>query len=82
MIEPTETESKETLDAFAEALARIAEEAKNTPELLHELRTTRLSGAWMKSKLPANLFCVILADRSFLTSDFPPRPPDLPNWRA
>jgi len=35
MIEPTETESKETLDAFAEALARIAEEARTDPELLH-----------------------------------------------
>jgi glycine dehydrogenase subunit 2 len=33
MIEPTETESKETLDAFAEALFRITEEA---PSLLHE----------------------------------------------
>ncbi len=35
MIEPTETESKETLDAFAEALLRIAEEARSDPELLH-----------------------------------------------
>jgi len=35
MIEPTETESKETLDAFAEAMIRIAEEAKTEPELLH-----------------------------------------------
>ena len=35
MIEPTETESKETLDAFAEALLRIAEEAREDPELLH-----------------------------------------------
>ena len=34
MIEPTETESKETLDAFAEALIRIAEEARTDPELL------------------------------------------------
>jgi glycine dehydrogenase subunit 2 len=33
MIEPTETESKETLDAFAEVLFRITEES---PELLHE----------------------------------------------
>ena len=33
MIEPTETESKETLDAFAELLFRITEES---PELLHE----------------------------------------------
>ena len=36
MIEPTETESKETLDAFAEALRRIAEEARTQPELLRE----------------------------------------------
>ena len=35
MIEPTESESKQTLDAFAEALARIAEEARADPELLH-----------------------------------------------
>ena len=34
MIEPTETESKETLDEFADALLRILEEAKTTPELL------------------------------------------------
>jgi glycine dehydrogenase subunit 2 len=36
MIEPTETENKDTLDAFADALIKIAEEAKATPELLHE----------------------------------------------
>ncbi len=35
MIEPTETESKETLDRFAEAMLRIAEEARTTPDLLH-----------------------------------------------
>jgi glycine dehydrogenase subunit 2 len=35
MIEPTETESKETLDAFADSLIRIAGEAKTDPELLH-----------------------------------------------
>jgi glycine dehydrogenase subunit 2 len=34
MIEPTETESKETLDAFADALIQIAEEARKDPELL------------------------------------------------
>ena len=33
MIEPTETESKETLDAFAEALLAIAAE---DPEILHD----------------------------------------------
>ena len=32
MIEPTETESKETLDRFAEALGRIVEEARQDPE--------------------------------------------------
>ncbi len=36
MIEPTETESKQTLDAFADAMIRIAQEAKEQPELLHQ----------------------------------------------
>ncbi|MFP4456463.1 MAG: aminomethyl-transferring glycine dehydrogenase subunit GcvPB [Clostridia bacterium] len=35
MIEPTETESKESLDGFAKALLDIAKEAKDNPELLH-----------------------------------------------
>ena len=34
MIEPTETESKETLDAFIEVMEKIAREAKETPELV------------------------------------------------
>ncbi len=34
LIEPTETESVETLDAFAEALLAIAREARETPELV------------------------------------------------
>ena len=34
MIEPTETESKQTLDAFIDALLKIAEEAHSQPELL------------------------------------------------
>jgi glycine dehydrogenase subunit 2 len=36
MIEPTETEAKETLDAFADALLTIAREAVEHPELLKE----------------------------------------------
>ncbi|NPV09608.1 MAG: aminomethyl-transferring glycine dehydrogenase subunit GcvPB [Anaerolineae bacterium] len=36
MIEPTETESRETLDAFAEAMETIAEEARSQPGLLHQ----------------------------------------------
>jgi glycine dehydrogenase subunit 2 len=35
MIEPTETESKEDIDLFIEALKSIAVEAKENPELLH-----------------------------------------------
>ena len=34
MIEPTETESRETLDQFAQALISIAHEAKTNPELV------------------------------------------------
>jgi glycine dehydrogenase subunit 2 len=36
MIEPTETEAKETLDAFADAMLEIAREAGERPELLKE----------------------------------------------
>ena len=34
MIEPTETESKETLDAFAKTMIQIAEEARSNPDIL------------------------------------------------
>ena len=36
MIEPTETESKETLDAFCDAMIAIAREAAEQPDLLRE----------------------------------------------
>ena len=36
MIEPTETESIETLDAFADAMLAIAEECHTEPDMLHE----------------------------------------------
>jgi glycine dehydrogenase subunit 2 len=36
MIEPTECETKETLDRFVEAMERIATEAREDPSLLHE----------------------------------------------
>jgi glycine dehydrogenase subunit 2 len=46
LIEPTETESKEILDAFADTLIKIMEEAKTNPELLqtapHTLPVRRL----------------------------------------
>jgi glycine dehydrogenase subunit 2 len=36
LIEPTETESREELDGFVEAMAKILEEAQQNPSLLHE----------------------------------------------
>ncbi len=36
MIEPTESETKETLDAFCDAMLQIAHEAETEPELLRE----------------------------------------------
>lgn len=46
MIEPTETESKEEIDRFVDAMIAIASEAKSNPDLLHTApcltRVTRL----------------------------------------
>ncbi|GAH10640.1 unnamed protein product, partial [marine sediment metagenome] len=46
MIEPTETESKETLDKFIEAMIQIAREAEQEPQTLkdapHNLDMSRL----------------------------------------
>jgi glycine dehydrogenase subunit 2 len=39
MIEPTETESMETLDRFVAVMLRIAEEAATSPDALHEAPT-------------------------------------------
>lgn len=39
MIEPTETETRETLDAFADAMLQIADEAKNDPDILKNAPT-------------------------------------------
>jgi glycine dehydrogenase subunit 2 len=36
MIEPTETEPKERLDEFVSAMRKIAEEAADSPEVLHD----------------------------------------------
>lgn len=44
MIEPTETESKETLDAFADALREIVVTAKSNPEALFEAPVTTVVG--------------------------------------
>ena len=44
MIEPTETEAKETLDAFADAMLAIAQEAAEQPALLKEAPHNRPVG--------------------------------------
>jgi glycine dehydrogenase subunit 2 len=44
MIEPTETEPRERLDEFVEAMRRIAREAAEQPELLHAAPHTRPVG--------------------------------------
>lgn len=44
MIEPTETESKETLDAFIEAMIQIAKEARENPEIVQEAPHTTVVG--------------------------------------
>jgi glycine dehydrogenase subunit 2 len=40
MIEPTETESKETLDAFCDAMIQIARETEQNPAVIHEAPVT------------------------------------------
>ncbi|MBS4217171.1 aminomethyl-transferring glycine dehydrogenase subunit GcvPB [Bacillus sp. FJAT-49711] len=42
MFEPTETESKETLDAFINAMIQIAKEAEENPELVQEAPHTTI----------------------------------------
>ncbi|MBI5724261.1 MAG: aminomethyl-transferring glycine dehydrogenase subunit GcvPB [Planctomycetes bacterium] len=44
MIEPTETESKETLDAFCDAMIEIAKLAKDDPQKITSCPTTTLVG--------------------------------------
>lgn len=40
MVEPTETESRETLDGLAEAFRRAHREAHDDPQILHEAPVT------------------------------------------
>jgi glycine dehydrogenase subunit 2 len=44
MIEPTETESKETLDDFCDAVISICREAGSEPELLHDAPSSQVVG--------------------------------------
>ena len=40
MIEPTETDSKETLDAFCDAMIQIAQEAESQAAVIHDAPVT------------------------------------------
>jgi len=55
MIEPTETESKETLDAFAQALIAIAQEARDNPQLLRQAPSTTPVGRLDEASAAKNL---------------------------
>ncbi len=44
MIEPTETETKESLDAFCDALIAICREAMEDPDVLHDAPTSQVVG--------------------------------------
>lgn len=44
MIEPTETEAKETLDSFCDALVSICREAVENPDVLHDAPTSQVVG--------------------------------------
>jgi adenosine kinase len=74
LIEPTETESKETLDAFVDAMAQILEEARNEPDKvrgapyttpvrrLDDVRAARqLDVAWKPARRMSALICGSIA---------------------
>jgi glycine dehydrogenase subunit 2 len=55
MIEPTETESKETLDAFCDAVIAICKEARENPDLLHDAPSTQVVGRLDETAAVKNL---------------------------
>jgi glycine dehydrogenase subunit 2 len=55
MIEPTETEAKETLDAFCDALIEICREAAENPDLLHDAPVTQIVGRLDETKAVKDL---------------------------
>jgi glycine dehydrogenase subunit 2 len=61
MIEPTETESKETLDRFAEAMMQIAREAEENPERVksapHETAVKRMDETLAARRPVVNCSC-------------------------
>ena len=65
MIEPTETESLETLDAFCEALLSIAREAKEHPELVTFRRSVRRWAGSTRAKRPGSSMSAALRAARF-----------------
>lgn len=61
MIEPTETESKETLDTFIDTMIQIAKEAEEQPDLLlnapHHTDVRRLDETLAARKPVLNCAC-------------------------
>lgn len=55
MIEPTETETKETLDEFCDAMVSILREAVETPDLLHEAPVSQIVGRLDETAAVKNL---------------------------
>jgi len=55
MIEPTETECKETLDQFCDAMISICKEAETTPELLKNAPTSQVVGRLDEAAAVKNL---------------------------
>jgi len=54
MVEPTETENKATLDAFVDAMFKIAAEARTQPELLKQAPHKTPFGRMDEVKPPAS----------------------------
>jgi hypothetical protein len=74
MIEPTETENKDTLDRFADVLIKIAEEAKTDPDLLHNAPTRRCLAAWTRSRRRESWYCAAGCRKITSRKGFPCKP--------
>ena len=62
MIEPTETESKETLDAFIKAMITIAEVAKSELESFQAMPITTEHSRFDEATAPKALFAEIVGN--------------------
>ncbi|MFM9872476.1 MAG: aminomethyl-transferring glycine dehydrogenase subunit GcvPB [Fimbriimonadaceae bacterium] len=67
MIEPTETESKQTLDDFCDTLITICHEAETNPDLLHNAPSTQVVGRLDEAKAVKQLDVRWRQDRALET---------------